>query len=154
MSEREDYDFSDLKIIEVPFKSPDGKRYVLREANGDVAAKYRNTLVKCTKLGPEGRPSGMEGIGELEPFLVSLCSFTVDEEPTKNNKPVSASIVRAWPSKMVKKLYAKAKEISELGEDDTIESLEKQIADLTKRLAKLRAETVPNVSDSTETTSD
>lgn len=157
---RDEFDFSDLTEIEIPvtlkYKSKGVEtllKCVLREASEDAAAKYTNALVKCTKLAG-GKPSAMEGIGDLEPLLLSSCLFTVDDDPTKNNKPVPSSVLRLCPARAIKKLYAKCKEISELGENDTVESLEKQIALFTKKLAKLKAESVPNGQDSTETTSD
>lgn len=110
-------DFSDLTVIEIPVNIS-GEKYFLREASGEAACNYRNAVLKCTKLGPEGKPSSMEGIASVEPLLVSLC--LVDSE----GKRVPESLVKSWPSRVVKVLYDKAKEISEL-DDDTDEDEDK-----------------------------
>lgn len=115
-------DFSSLERIEIPFTGPDGKSYVLREANGAAAKQYRNRQAECSVLGPDGRVSGLRNLGELEPLLVSLCVFT-DKGMTVNQ-----SVIEKWPGRILTKLYDAAREISELGgEDQTKAALEEAL---------------------------
>ena len=103
-------DFSDLSLAEVPVQIGD-KQYTLREATGDAACLYRNALLRCTKLGPQGKPETVQGMADVEPYLVSLCLF--DE----NDKPVKASVIRKWPARIQASLFTRIKEISDLGDE-------------------------------------
>lgn len=130
MSEEFDYDITPQ---EIPV-TVGGKKYVLREATGDAACRYRNALLKSTKLGPEGKPSHIDGMADVEPLLVSLCLY----EKTDPERLVALHLVRSWPSRIQKALFAKVKEISELDERDTAETLEKQLAETQRKLAELK----------------
>jgi hypothetical protein len=68
--------FETLAPVEVPVKIGSG-RYVLREASGDAACRYQNAVLKTTKLGPDGRPTDINGLADCEPLLVSLCLFEI-----------------------------------------------------------------------------
>ena len=103
--------FDNLELVELPVIVGD-KSYTLREANGGAACQYRNALIECTKLGPGGVPTQLKGIASVEPLLVSLCLF--DEK----GKRVPTSTIEKWPARVQKALFEKAKEISELGEDE------------------------------------
>ena len=104
-----------LDVIEIPIKVGD-KDYVLREASGDAAAKWRNAMFAGAKLGANGKPESVHNMADTEPLLVSLCLFDAE-----NNKPVSLQTVRSWPSRIITPLFNKAVEISDLGEDDESE---------------------------------
>ncbi len=132
MNSHEPLVFTDLSPIEIPATIGD-KSYVLREATGNVACRYRNALLACTQLGPEGKPSKITGMADVEPLLVSLCMF---EDGTK---PVPQATVRAWPNRIVKSLFDRVKEISDLDEDDSLEGLKKERQTLDERIAKLEA---------------
>jgi len=80
-------DFSDITFQEVPVQIGD-KNYTLREATGDAACLYRNAMLRCTKLGPEGKPETVVGMGDVEPYLVSLCLFN------EGGQPVTVATVR------------------------------------------------------------
>jgi len=99
--------FDDLTPIEIPVRIQ-GKNYVLREASGDAACRYRNAVLACAQLTPEGKAVSVRNLADVEPLLVSLCLF--DEK----GNPVSVNQVRKWPARVVKALYEKAKEISDL----------------------------------------
>ena len=127
----------DLEPISIPFifKS---KNYVLREASEDAAVKYRNAVQRSLRTNQEGNVVGIDGMADAEPLLVSLCVFEVNPAGSKAPEgPVSLSWVRSLPSRFAKRLFAKARDISELSED-TEETLEKQINLLQRRLARLR----------------
>ena len=106
-------DFNDLTPIEIPV-SVAGKSFILREADGDTATKYSNTLTSSFTLGLDGKPSKIGNIADIEPLLVSLCLFPVDNNGNVSPQHVKESVVRKWPARILKEIYAKAKEISEL----------------------------------------
>lgn len=134
----DDVDFSDLTTIEIT-KKIGPHTYVIREASGDAACKYRNALMRSTKLGPDGKPSAYEGLADADPLLVSMCLFRLEGQ--KGNEkyiPVSVGEVRAWPNKVQSYLVDKVRKISELGNEDNEEELQKQIEELQKRIEELR----------------
>lgn len=107
----DEFDFSDLEVVEIPVTAPDKSKYLLKVASGAAAAQFRNERTKCFSYTSSGQVSKVEGLADIEPLLVSLCLFTAED-----NKPVSKFLVKSWPSPMVKKLYGKAIEISSLDE--------------------------------------
>ncbi len=126
--------FDDLTLIEVPVKIQ-GKKYVLREASGDAACKWRNMLLKSTKLGPDGRPTSIDGMADSDPYLVSLCLFEVTD---KGDKAVPLHTIRAWPNRVQKDLCERAKAISCLEEQqDTKEALVEKMDRLKEQLATM-----------------
>ena len=135
-------DFGDITPIIVPV-TISGEQYELREANGNVACQYRNALLKCTQLGPEGKPHKIDGMADVEPLLVSLCMYD------SGNHPVPITKVRSWPSRIVKELFNTAKKISQIDEEETVASLEKEKAAVEKRLDKLREGNDPNLPSDT-----
>lgn len=126
----DEFDFGDLAPIEVPC-TIGGKKYTLREASGDAACKYRNALLKATKLGTDGKPTSIDGMADAEPLLVSLCLFTAE------NTAVPVQVVRSWPQRIQKRLFDEAKRISQLDERDTPASIEEKILKLQEERAKL-----------------
>lgn len=148
-------DFADLSLIEIPVTVGD-KKYILREASEDSACKYRNAMLRCTKLGPEGKPASVHGIADVEPLLVSMCLFeALPDGSGFKNSCTRVETVRSWPSRIVKQLFEKTKEISDLDEEDEDkESLEKQKKEVEEKLAKLEEDNAAkNMPESTEDTS-
>ena len=134
------FDFFDLSVREVPVGIL-GKRYLLREASEGAAARYRNAMLKATKLGPDGKPISLDGMADAAPLLVSLCLFEVYEhQGVSKDRPVLLSTVVSWPSRVVKPLFEKAKEISELDEDETEETLKAKVDLYQHRLEQLEKE--------------
>ena len=85
--------------------------------------------------GGWGLPSDPGGVQSL---LVSRCLYSYKEDGEISGL-VPRSQIRKWPSRIVRPLFDKAMEISELEEEEeTVESLEKQIARLSQRLKRLR----------------
>ena len=126
----------DVLPVEVPVQYG-GKAYLLKEATGDASCRWRNAALKTAKLGPDGKPVSLEGVADLDPLLVSLCLFEPD------GKPVPLPVIRSWPARVQKRLYEKAKSISQLGDAgdgdgaDTAEGLETKIAELREKLNRL-----------------
>ena len=106
----------DLTVREEPVEIGD-KKYLLKEANGDASARYRNFLFSQTKLGPGGKPQSIGSMADAEPLLVSLCLWEPGEKENQC-KRVDLALVKSWPSRVVKALYNKAKEMSDLDEEE------------------------------------
>lgn len=117
-----DLDFGSFEPIVLPVNIL-GENYLLREASGDAAARYNNAMLKCTTLGPDGRPARLDGLADVDPFLVSLCIVTA------TGKPVRLETVRSWPNRIVQMLAEKVKEISELGPKASAEAPKNDVTD-------------------------
>lgn len=120
----DEFDFSGYETVEIPVTTPEGDKCVLRQASGGAAVKYRAKMMGGMKMSREGE--GKEGkmkiggdIGSMaasEPLLISLCLFYTEGSNEGNN--VSLSVVESWPNTVMKKLYKKAKDISDLDESE------------------------------------
>lgn len=142
-------DFDDLEPIEIPVKYR-GKMYILKEPTGDVVAKWRNTVLKCTKL-TDGKPSQIDGLADSEPLLVSMCLFERQESGRGGtgwvDKQVPVNVIRGWQAQVVKRLFDECKRIGQLDEADTVESLEKRIKADQEKLVELKSKQ-PAIGDS------
>lgn len=123
--------FDDVSAIKIPVTIA-GRSLFLREASGGVVVKYRTALLKGMTLDENGRPSQVPNAADAEPVLVAGC--LVDE----NDVSVGETFVKNLPNKQMKILFDRAKEISDIDEDVTVESLEKQIARLQSQIVDLR----------------
>ncbi len=146
------FNFDDLMPIEIPFSLKDAKGhkvdYVLKEPTGDAACKYRNSILRSSTIGSDGKPTSFGNLADSEPELVSMCVFRIDE--AGNHKPVRLDEVRSWPSRIVSSLYKKAKDIGKLEEsDETPEELEAEAKNLTERATRLRASAKNSLSATT-----
>ncbi len=145
------FDDMDIAPREVEFKLG-GVQHVLKEASADAARRYRNTAVKAAKMS-DGKVTGLDGVADVEPLLVSLCLFKREE---KGDKPIKLDDVLKMPSRVTKRMFERAKEISDLDEGADEESLRKQIAALQQQLDKVVAakETVKNGQSGATTSSE
>lgn len=140
--------FDNLSLIEVPV-SLEGKKYVLREADEDTATAYRNATIAGAKM-EDGQVTGMpSNLGGVQSLLVSRCLFPLDKDGAPLPNSVARKTVMGWPSRVVKPLFEKAKEISELDEDESLEDMVKQQAKLAKKIAKMREESAKNALSAT-----
>lgn len=121
----------DIGIKEVAVKI-NSKEHVVREANGTVAAAYRNMMLKAARLGDD-KSMRMDGGAEAEHVLVQGCLFD------KSGRRYALATIASWPNRVIKHLFNIAHEISDLKEADTEESLEKQLKDTQGKLEKMRA---------------
>lgn len=104
----------DLSFREFPLKLS-GKKYIIREANGTAATKYRNALIAGARL-KDSKVEGLEGVAKVEPLLVSECVFELDNKGKPMDTHVPLATVIAWPSRVIKPVFNKIKEISDLDE--------------------------------------
>lgn len=145
-------DFADLAPVEIKVNLFN-KKYVLCEASGDAACKYRNAQLKGVKIGTDGRPQSIpENVADSEPLLVSLCLYEADKDGKlrydKDNLPdpkfrVAIGTVRSWPSRIQKKLFEKVREISQLDEKPTRSVLLRQSELIQQQLAELEDDKAP-----------
>lgn len=149
-------DFSDLSPVEIPVQNLGGKDYVLREAAGGAAAKYKAMQVDATKVGPDGKPSGFSGdMVEAGYVLVGMCLFEKVNGVIRAT-PVGTGTVKLLPERAVKRLIDTCRRISGLDNvADTEAELVAQINTLQEQLANLReAKTtegnVPSPADTTD----
>lgn len=140
VNETNPLDFRDLKPKSIPVWLPDGQEYVLCEATADAVLAYRTTIMSATKLGPNGKPSAVDGkmVG-AEPTVISQCLFKIDKGQ-KSKQCVNVNLIKAQPSGIMDALFTSLREMSPGLQKDSIESLEKQIEGLQKRLDKLKSE--------------
>lgn len=152
-----EFNFSSLEVIEIPVVGPDNKPYVLREASGDVVAKFNNARGRCVEFQEKGIHK-MHGGGDLEAFLVSLCLFHAARDSNNEEvdmdhpelwtadtkKPLTAMTIRSWPGKVVKVLFDKAKEISEIDEPEDLKALIEQRDKLDKQIKGLEEDQAKN----------
>ena len=107
----------DLDLIRIPKTFNQGgkpKQFVLYEASGDAATKYRNAMVSGMTLGPDGKLQKLGKVGDLEPLLISLCLFEVEADGKE--KPLHESVIRKFPARVQKALYEEIRTISDLDE--------------------------------------
>jgi hypothetical protein len=128
--------FDDLQPIQKTVKVGE-TNYILKEASAATAAQYRSACVRAARM-QDGKVVGMEGIGEVEPLLVSLCLFETNKEG-QIFRSVPITTVKSWRARIVKILFEKAKEISELDEKETEEILTKRLTEIQKKLDDFRA---------------
>ena len=143
-----DADSSSLDLIKIPVKFK-GKKYLLIEALADAVAKWKNAQIAGATLRQDDRDEKTVSMGNMadsEILLVGQCLFLTNTEggpilqpngDLQLNARVGASVVKTWPSRVVSQLYDKVMDISGLTGRETVESLDRKIADLQKRRDRL-----------------
>lgn len=142
-------DFNDLAPREEPV-TIGTTSYVLREASGGAVVAWRNFQIRAARFGGGGKLERVGDIADAEPLLVALCLFPVNDRGEAAKKHVSEDFVRGLPNRVVKVLFERAKEMSDLNEEEaeSAEFLEKRIAADQAKLASLRGEKASEDSDS------
>lgn len=125
MSEKNEFDFSDVESKDVPVKGPDGKDYILCEADGAAVVKFRNTSLACHKYDSEGNLVGVKDLASVEPLLVSLCLFEILPDGTR--QPTTVKLISSWKNRVQKTLFNKAMEISDIREQPKERTLLAQV---------------------------
>lgn len=116
--------FDGFTLVEIPVTIL-GKKYLIREASGDAACKYRNAVFKSTTMGPDGKPVKIEGLADVQPLLVSLCLYLVGENG-EVGQLVPLSVVRSWPDRIIRPLFQEIKRISVLDDTDDVETMNRR----------------------------
>jgi hypothetical protein len=126
--------WDEVALIEVPVTIGNTK-YVLREADVDVACKYKNALMGAVFARESG--TGTTNIADVEPLLVSLCISYGNNGAKDDHTPVPLATVRSWKPALVEKLADRVKKISKLNKEDN--ATPDQIAQVEKMLADMKA---------------
>ncbi len=126
-------DLGDLTPAVVPVRLG-GEDYVLREASGAVAVMYRNKQLAATRI-KDGKFDGVGNAADAEPYLVSLCLFKLVDGV---EHAVRESTVRAWRQSVQTVLFERVKRISGMDEEETEESLERQLGEVQRKLDRVR----------------
>lgn len=129
------------KEIPVTLNFPTGARhFILKEANGDIACKYKNYFVKRTTL-KDGKPSNISEIADIGPLLIHWCiqeTLTKEDGTIQLLGPPKLDDIRSWPSHVLTKLQDTIEEMSELGNsEESLEELIKQRDELNKKIKEL-----------------
>ncbi len=143
--EVEPLDLGDLEPVQLPVKFG-GNKYVLREADADAGAKYRSATTSCARM-EDGKVYGMDGIGDIQPLLVSLCLCQTNPHNGElrldtNGRVVKVDLatVKSWPDRIITRLFDEAIRISPcLNEQDSREKLRQKIAAQQAKLAEMES---------------
>lgn len=116
------------------------KTYLLKEASGGAAIRWRNIITGSTKFNGTGDLSGLGDIAEAEAQLVCDCIREVREG--EKQFPVSLQEVKGFKATNLKRMYKWLMDVSDLKEKPaTLAEIDKQIAALHRQREELeRAE--------------
>lgn len=145
----EPMNFDDISLVEVPVTIA-GEEYLLVEATEATVCKFRNATFACTQY-TDGKVSSMKGLANVEPLLVSLCLIWKE-----TRIPVKLKTIESWPNRVVTSLFERAKKISGLNEDESLEKLIEQRDELNEEIEKFKTaeEAAKNLPETTTDTSD
>lgn len=143
----------DLAVIEIPVKIG-GKEFLLREASGEVHRNFTNARTNSLILGPNKSVVGYKNIADLDSFLVSLCLVELvrgEDDSVIHERPTQLEQIRSWPGRIGSDLYDKARKISKIDEDKTLEALLEERKDIDEQIETLkkRDEIVKNLENDT-----
>jgi hypothetical protein len=130
MSEEFNFDFDHDQPAEVKIKFQ-SRVWTLREATEETAVKWRGMQLSNARVVDGQLQANVDRIAESQAFLVSRCLF--DEE----GKPVKLDVVKAWPSRVVRPLFERCKEISSLNEGEDQAALEKRFGEVVVKVGSL-----------------
>lgn len=129
----DDFDFNDLTIQSKPLKYLK-MNYMVYEAMGDAAAKYRNAMMACArKLNPDtGKPEEVQGLADTKFVLLAACIKEVLPDGTE--QPVQVAAVRSWHNTVTDKVYDWIKKVSGLNEGENVKD---ELTKLKERVVQL-----------------
>jgi hypothetical protein len=128
-----------LRFFEFRYK---GETYTCQEASERAAANYRGRAMECLIPPREegGQPTMTSKMAHVQAMLVAECTT---RNVTGKNAVVTEEEVNDWPARVVKVVFDRLKEISDLNEADTVEALEKSRERVEAKLKKLKAQNDP-----------
>lgn len=103
-------DFGSLKLIQLTV-TVDAKKYILREADGDAACNFKNSMASGTKFA-NGKLSGIGKVADAEYVLLDTCLQTL------NGQHLGVVQLRKWPERVLKKMIDWVRKTSELNPED------------------------------------
>jgi hypothetical protein len=121
--------------------SIDEAKHFIKEASGKTAVEYQNLALNGVTFGADGKPQRMVGQASVQLLLVGQCLHACDPSGAAYKNPVGQKWVEEnLPAKVLKTLFEKIKEISNLGEKETEESLNKQMKKLQDKLLEIQTD--------------
>ncbi len=135
-----------------------GVQHYLMEADENAALQYRQASLNGVEMAFDDESGTrttkrMQGVAAVQPLLVSLGLVEVINAAEQKTRAVPIDIIKKWPSRIVKDLFNRIKEISDLDEKMDIAALEKQMGRLQKRIDKLKEDAAKNGLSATTDTS-
>ena len=117
------------------------QKYILHEASEAAAVEFNRARMSGVEIfhpgdGEERTVKSLQGAADVEPLLVSHCVFMVN--PDGSEAPVSLQTIKTWPSRIVRNLFQRAKEMSGLDEAETMQGLQDQLYRLQGKIEKLK----------------
>ena len=106
-------------FVEKKLRGTDGKIYVHRiyEAPEAVSIRYRMAMQKGVTFDSAGKPQSMpDGMAESESEFLAGCIKRIDDSGKEHK--VLLQEVRAWPRRVVSKLYDIADNLSKIPENN------------------------------------
>lgn len=112
---------------EVTF-SIDDRTFVVKEATEGTAKEYENEVVKATTLGPDGKPTKIDGLAHASTRFLARCLFerVTNGDGKTTDKPITETALKAWPSRTTKPLLLTAFQISGMRAVDDEEKKEQE----------------------------
>lgn len=132
--------FETADLVEVEVTIGDEK-FVLREIDEAGYVKYRNAQMAATRIETEGgkiKVTGFANMADTEPLLVSLCLFKQDPSDPDSLIEVPVKRVNDMKPSIVSALFKRAKLISNIDQEETVESLTQQMAEIERKLHDLQ----------------
>lgn len=121
-------DLHDIDPVEIPFEYG-GKSYVLKEASEHAVKTWRNAVMRSRSIDysdmdhPKITSTGIQPeLMDTPSLLVSLCLF--HRATGEQDRPVPVEEVDQLPGRLVRRLFERAMEISELNKKDDAPSVE------------------------------
>lgn len=107
-------------VIPVKIRKKDGSvvKYELHEATEDDVVKWRDRSMSQAQMAQSKRGKidlRMGAVADSDAYLVSLCLKEITKDGLYS---VSFAEVKSWPSRVVKPIFRKLIEISEIDEDE------------------------------------
>lgn len=134
MQQFETMEFETLDLISIPLRI--GKTwYILQEATEEAAIAYENAKIQGGSL--VGGKVIFNDLAGIEPLLVSMCLIQNTSNDPKKPLPggfVQLDELKKWPAKVVKPIFNRIKEMSELDPMPSKDVLEKRLARVSKQL--------------------
>jgi hypothetical protein len=103
----------DLTLQEIPFTLKQNgvpTKYILRELDGMTRDRHLTTVVGRSKLGDDGRVTGIRDLTNFQAALLVLCVTRA-----VGGEPVTLPEVQAWPARVQNDLYRRAEKLSGIG---------------------------------------
>lgn len=126
-------EYEDMQRREVPVRIG-SRHYILLEAMAGDIINYKNLVARSTRVDPKRGSAVVEGYADAEIYLLGLC---LQEVVDGKRRRVPGDYIRTWRNEIQQDLWERLQRLSGMTEDDTVEGLLEQRADIDARLRAL-----------------